>query len=168
MKKAVFITAPNNFRDEEYFHPKEELTKAGIQVITASEKIGELKGKLGAVTESEMKIDDINPSNFDAIVFVGGAGASVFFENPTALKLANTFFKEGKIAASICIAGITLANSGILKGKKATVFIDGKDDLIKGGADFTGKPLEIDGNIITANGPEAARDFGKALANALK
>ena len=168
MKKAVFITAAEIFRDEEYFHPKEILEKDGIEVITASIKTGELKGKLGGKAISDMLIEDIKTEDFDALVFIGGGGASVFFNNQIALKLVGDFYDEDKIVASICIAGITLANAGILKGKKATVYIDGKDDLIKGGAIFTGKPLEIDGKIITANGPDAAKSFGTALSESLK
>ncbi|MDR1952599.1 MAG: DJ-1/PfpI family protein [Elusimicrobiota bacterium] len=168
MKKTVFVVAPEIFRDEEYFSPKKILENAKIDVKTASLKKGELKGKLGGATISDMTIDEINPSDFDAIVYVGGGGASVYFNNPIALKLAKTFYNEGKIVSSICIAGVILANAGILKGKKATVFIDGKDDLIKGGADFTGNDVEIDGNIITANGPQAAEKFGKALCKALE
>ncbi|MDR3244093.1 MAG: DJ-1/PfpI family protein [Elusimicrobiota bacterium] len=168
MKKVVFITAPQTFRDEEYFKPKQILEDAGIQVITASLKIGQLKGKLGQNTESSLLVKDIKCSDFDAIVFVGGGGASAYFDNENALRLAREFFQAKKITASICIAGIVLANAGILKGKKATVYIDGKDDLIKGGAQFSGNSVEIDGNIITANGPDAAQEFGKAVLRGLK
>ncbi len=61
-----------------------------------------------------------------------------------------------------------MANSGILKGKKATVYIDGKESLLKSGAIYTGNSLEIDGNIITANGPDAAEDFSNAILKSLK
>ncbi|MDR0823268.1 MAG: DJ-1/PfpI family protein [Endomicrobium sp.] len=168
MKKTVFVVAPEIFRDEEYFDPKQVLEYAGIEVITASLKLGELKGKLGRNTTADILLKDVKEKDFDAIIYVGGGGASVYFDNADALKLAKEFFTAGKITASICIAGVILANAGILKGKKATAFIDGKDTLLKGGADFTGKAVEIDGNIITANGPAAAGDFGKAILERIK
>jgi protease I len=164
MKRVVFITAPEVFRDEEYFEPKQVLEENGIKVITASLKIGELNGKLGAKAISDTLVKDIKVDDFDAIAYIGGGGASVYFENNDALNLARQFNNEGKPVASICIAGVILANAGILKGKKATVYIDGKDDLIRNGAEFTGNLVEVDGNIITANGPAAATDFGKELA----
>ena len=163
MKKAVFITAPEMFRDEEYYKPKKVLEDAGVQVVTASVKKGEITGRFGYKAVSDMTIDEIKPENFDAIIYIGGKGSAVFFENPAALKLANEFYDAKKTVASICSAGVTLANSGILKGKKATVFPGDKDSLIKGEANYTGNPLEIDGNIITADGPEAAADFGNAI-----
>jgi protease I len=168
MNKVVFITAPEVFRDEEYYNPKEILEDEGIEVITASVKTGELMGRFGFKTTSTLLIQDINPNDFDAIVYIGGKGSVVFFDNHYALKLANDFFKQQKPTASICIAGVILANAGILKGTKATVFIDGKEALVKGGAVYTGNPLEIDGNVITANGPGAAKDFGKAVLKSLE
>lgn len=168
MKKVVFITAPEIFRDEEYAVPKQILESNRIKVVTASTKKGEITGKLGMKAVSDMTIDEVNLSDFDAIVYVGGAGASVFFENPVALKLAQDFFAAGKPTTAICIAPTTLANAGVLKGKTATVFPDGQPALAQGGANYTGKSLEIDGNIITANGPEAAEEFGKAVLEALK
>ncbi|OEG70850.1 hypothetical protein ATZ36_17955 [Candidatus Endomicrobiellum trichonymphae] len=168
MNKVVFITAPEAFRDEEYYKPKKILEDGDIEVITASVKTGELGGRFGFKTTSTLLIQDINPNDFDAIVYIGGNGSIVFFDNHYALKLANDFFKQRKPTASICIAGVILANAGILKGTKATVFIDGKEALIKGGAVYTGNPLEIDGNIITANGPDAAEDFGKAVLKSLE
>jgi Putative intracellular protease/amidase len=168
MKKVVFITAPEIFRDEEYAKPKKILEDAEIKVITASTKTGAIHGKLGMNAVSDITIDEVNPEEYDAIVYIGGGGASVFFENDTALKLANAFFSEGKPTTAICIAPTILANAGVLKGKTATAFRDGKDALEKGGANYTGNLLEIDGNIITANGPEASEEFGKAILIALE
>ncbi|MDR3281514.1 MAG: DJ-1/PfpI family protein, partial [Endomicrobium sp.] len=130
---------------------------------TASSKIGELTGRFGLKTKSTLLIDDVNSKDFGAIVYIGGSGATIFFDNFNVLKLANDFFKQLKPVASICIAGVILANAGILKNKKATVFIDGKESLIKCGAIYTAAPLEIDENIITANGSDVAEDFGKAI-----
>jgi protease I len=168
MKRVVFITAPQVFRDEEYFKPKEILEKAGVEVITASIKIGELTGGFGYRAVSTILISDIKSSDFDAIVYVGGGGSSVFFENKSALLLANEFFNQNKPLAAICIAGVILANSGVLKGRKATAYIDGKEALIRGDANYTGNSLEIDGNIITADGPAIAEEFGKAIVKVLQ
>jgi len=167
MKRIVFVTAPRAFRDEEYYKPKRILEEASIEVITASLKTGELEGRFGYKAISTFLIQDINSRDFDAIAYIGGNGSNVFFDNPYALKLANDFFKDRKTTASICIAGVILANAGVLRGRKATVFIDGKESLIEGGALYTGASLEIDGNIITANGPEIAEDFGIAILKTL-
>jgi protease I len=72
------------------------------------------------------------------------------------------------ILAAICAAPSILANAGLLKGKTATSFPDEGENLKAKGANFTGQGLEIDGRIITADGPAHAKQFGEAIVKALK
>ena len=73
----------------------------------------------------------------------------------------------GKLVASICSAGGILANAGILKGRKATVF-PAEIALIKSkGAVYTDTGVVVDGNLVTADGPEHAKIFGEAIVKAL-
>ena len=165
MKKIVFVTAPENFRDEEYIEPKNKFEQAGISVTTASTVVGTLYGKIKIKTESQMVVKDIKVEDFDGIFFVGGMGSSVYFKDKFVHKLANDFYNANKIVSAICIAPTILANAGVLKGKKATVFPDGADALIAGGANYTAKDVEVDGNIITGNGPLAAKQFAQKLVD---
>jgi len=61
----------------------------------------------------------------------------------------------------------TLAVAGLLKGRKATCHMSIYDKLQVAGVDYTGKKIEIDGNIITSSGVNAAKEFRDALAKAL-
>lgn len=168
MKKIVFVTAPENFRDEEYIEPKNIFEQAGISVTTASTVVGTLYGKIKIKTESQMLVKDIKVEDFDGIFFVGGMGSSVYFEDTFVHKLVWDFYNADKIVSAICIAPTILANSGVLKGKKATVFPDGAPALINGGAIYTANDVEIDGNIITANGPQSATAFAKQFLTLFK
>ncbi len=167
-KRVLMIIAPENFRDEELLHTKEELERAGVETIIASSKTGEAKGKLGARVTATLKLDQVKVDDYDAVVFVGGPGSAMYFDDKRALSIASEAFKKGKITSAICIASVTLANAGALKGKRATVW---NGDYVKKieskGATYTGKPVEVDGNVITANGPAAAREFGRAIAKAI-
>jgi len=40
--------------------------------------------------------------------------------------------------------------------------------LVEKGAFYTGREVEVDGKIIIGNGPEAARDFGNKVLEAIK
>lgn len=166
MSKALFVIAPTNFKDEEYFTPKEILEENNIEVITAS-----LKSEAKSVTGKKTKVDillDQATTDYDAIVFIGGPGASVYFDNTKAHSLAKQFNSKGKVVAAICIAPVTLANAGVLDGKKATVW-NGEyiDKLESKGATYTGEDVTVDGNIITANGPGAAEEFGNEIVEKL-
>ena len=165
--KAVFVIAPGNFRDEELFHPKEALESKNISVQIASISKGIFAGKLGAKAEATLSLEDAKAENFDAIIFVGGPGASIYFNNSKAQALARDFYSKGKITSAICIAPSILANAGLLKGKKATCFPSEAQNLKAKGALYTGSPVETDGLIITADGPSSAKAFGKEIAKLL-
>ncbi|MBP7216752.1 MAG: DJ-1/PfpI family protein, partial [Candidatus Omnitrophica bacterium] len=76
MKKAVLIIAPTNFRDEELLVPAKVLQQNNVSVEIASTALTEAVGMLGARITPTMRFADIKIENFDAIVFIGGSGAS--------------------------------------------------------------------------------------------
>lgn len=163
-KKAVFIVAEQEFRDEEYQVPKDVLSQAGIEVVTASTTTEEAVGKLGLKVRPDLLVAEIKPDDYGAIVFVGGGGAAQYFADSAVHALAGSFAEAGKVVAAICIAPVILARAGLLKGKRATVFPDGIPELEKAGAVYTAQSVERDGRIITGNGPEAAEAFGREIA----
>lgn len=168
MKKAVMVIAEDRFRDEELAQPKEILEDSGIEVKVASTSLKEAKGVLGARVKPDILVRDINLKDFAAIIFIGGGGASQYWDDPLAHQLIRDAINDNKIVAAICIAPVTLAKAGILEGKRATVFSQGADELKAAGANYTGHPVEKDGNIITASGPAAAREFAQELVKAIK
>lgn len=168
MKKAVMIIAKENFRDEELLEPKKILEDAGIEVKVASTVLGEVKGTMGAKVKPDILFNNIKIEDFDAIIFIGGGGSSQYWDDPLAHQLALGAVNNNKVIAAICIAPVTLAKAGILKGKRSTVWASEAAQLKANGANYTGKPIEVDGKIITASGPFAARQFGEELAKAIK
>lgn len=168
MKTVVMVIAEKIFRDEEYQIPKDILIKAGIKVITASTTKGEVTGKLGLKVSPDILLDSINIDELDALIFIGGGGAEQYFHDPLAHKLAKEAAQKDKVYGAICIAPVILANAGVLKGKKATVFPSGSESLKKGGAVYSGLDVHVDGKLITGCGPEAAKEFGERLVEMLK
>lgn len=173
MKTVALVIAEQIFRDEEYEKPKEILEGKGIRVLTASTTLVKAFGKLGMVVKPDILVKDLRDQELDALIFIGGGGSSQYFNDETAHNVAKLFNKPGKVVGAICIAPVILANAGLLKGRKATVFPDGKDALKAGGAAYTGGQVEIDrsqpnqATVITGCGPEAATVFGEALAELL-
>jgi len=167
-KTVALVIAEQSFRDEEYQVPKEILEKAGFKVLTASTNVEKAVGKLGMVVKPDILVKDLINLDLAALIFVGGGGSSQYFKDETAHSLARNFANHGKVLGAICIAPVILANAGVLRGKKATVFPDGKSDLEAGGAVYTGNQVEVDDNLITGCGPEAAQAFGEKLVELLK
>jgi protease I len=166
-KKVVMIIASQNFRDEEFAEPYNLLKSNGAAVTVASSKTSPAKGMLGKVVTPDILVKDVAVADYDCVIFVGGAGASEYFNDKTAQNIAKETVQAGKVLCAICIAPATLANAGVLKGKKATCFSSVANMLVKGGATVEKRDVVQDGKIITANGPGAAKEFAKTIAATL-
>lgn len=167
MRTILFVIAQQVFRDEEYAVPKQVLESLGARTVTASSAPGPCTGKLGMVAQATLGLAGVAPTDYDAVVFVGGAGAQVFFDDPEAHRIARETLDAGRILAAICIAPSILAHAGLLQGRHVTSFPSQEDDLITHGAIYSAAPVVVDSTLITANGPEAAREFGHEIAQAL-
>jgi protease I len=167
VKKALMVIAPNDFRDEEFFETKEVLEKSNIDVTVVNSNGQPSKSMFGKIVTPDKNFYDVDTKDFDAIVFVGGAGTAVYHNHKRAIELAKEFYDEGKIVAAICIAPTILVNAGILRGKKATSWPSERGRITAVGV-YTGKLVEVDGKIITGNGPTAAKEFGKKIVEVMK
>ncbi len=167
-KRILMIIAPSDYRDEELDIPKALFQENGYHVTIASNGVKKASGMLGGTTEVDLNLNEINVSDFDAVVFVGGPGSSIYFNNATAHKIAFEAYKSKKILGAICIAPSILANAGVLTGKQATSFPSETSNLKQKNVNYTGNDVTIAGNIVTASGPEAAKKFGETILSLLE
>lgn len=167
LKRAVLIIPEVNYSEEELAKTKSGLQAGGVKVDVACTNIRQAKGNRGGSTIPDKSVADINVADYDAVVFIGGNGSQQYWDDPTAHSIAKEAAASDKVLAAICIAPVTLANAGLLDGKKATVWFSEGQTLTAAGADYTGKPVEVDGSIITANGPTSATEFAKKILEKL-
>jgi len=167
LKTVVLIAAAEGFRDEELFDTLQVLEDQGIKVTIASTRTGTIRGTFKNTAQADLLIEDINVDDYDAVVFIGGIGAQKLFRDRAALNVARRAAYGKKVVAAICIAPTILANAGILKDVKVTSFPSEKQTLIHAGAKYQNTPLQKDGNIITANGPPAAKIFANTIVQSI-
>ena len=167
-KKAVLIIAEKNYSEEELLTTKRVLEQSGITIDVACAKTGQARGNRGGVFSVGMPLSEVSVVDFDAVIFIGGNGSQQYWNDSVSHALAKEAFFSGKVTAAICSASVTLANAGLLDGKKATVWFAEEQALRRKGANYTGRAVEIDANIITANGPASAADFGRAIVEKIK
>jgi len=173
-KRVVLIIAQEGFQDKEFNNTKEVLEKEGASVSVASKNVFfPARGKFGLEVKPDIKIEGLKVDEFDGIVFIGGPGATAYVNDDTAHQIARQAVEKGKVLGAICIAPEILAKAGVLENNKATVWSNALDktpvDILKeGGAIYVDEPVVVSGKIVTANGPEAAGDFGRAIARLLK
>jgi protease I len=167
-KRAVMIIAFQGFRDEEYAEPKKVLEKAGIEITTASSQVGTAKGKYGLPAKVDVALKDIKIADYDAVIFAGGPGIYAHFDDPLFQKAAQDAVAQGKVLAAICASVSIPANAGLLKGIKATCFPGEASNIKNKGARYSASGIEVEGKIITADGPAHAKQFGEEIVKALK
>jgi protease I len=168
MLSALVIIAPKGYQDVELAGTLVGLAEAGIDVRIASTETGLCTGKNGGTTEAALALREVDVSMFDRIAFIGGPGAAALRNDKDALRIAKEAVSQDKPLGAICIAPIILAQAGVLKGRRATVWDNQGEQmhfLEEGGAEHMGEAVTIDGRIVTANGPEASVEFGRALAS---
>jgi protease I len=167
-KKIAMVIAPGMFRDEEYSIPLQIFKKQGYEVKTACTTLSIVEGKLGLKVKPDILLNKVTPDTFDAVVFVGGPGVKEYWEHQTAHKIAKDFFQSGKLLTAICSAPVILAKAGIIKDKRVTSYPGDEFEMVKSGCIYTGNTTEIDKNIITGNGPQAAKEFAEKIIAELK
>lgn len=166
-KKAVFVIAPEDFRDEEIKEPRTLLEGKGCTVTVACTSVDEVRGMRGAKVTPDVLLKDVKAADYDAVVFVGGMGARVYFDDKTAHALAKAAVDGEKVVGALCFASTILARAGALKGKVATSVRSQRQELTRGGAKWSSESVVRHGNVITANGPMASERFGQFLAQSL-
>lgn len=168
MAKALFILAPNGFRDEEFFDTKEVLENNGHECYSAS-VADSCQGKMGAIIMPDFQVKDIQLDDFAIIILVGGPGAEELANYPEVMNLIKAAKLTSKNMAAICIAPVLLAKAGVIEGKEVTVYPDhdARMRLNQAKAIYVNRDVVVDGNLVTANGPAAAREFGERICELL-
>ncbi len=165
-KTILMVIAPEDFRDEELFEPKEIFEEKGAKVTIASTTTEIAKGMLGGTVKPDLKISAVNVGEYDAIVIVGGAGSKEYLWDDEELRaMVKEAYNKDKVLAAICLSPVVLAKAGVLDGKKATVFPDKEaiSELRNYGALYLDKEVVVSDNIITGKGPESAKEFASKI-----
>ncbi|AFS79342.1 DJ-1/PfpI family protein [Gottschalkia acidurici 9a] len=118
--------------------------------------------------------NEINIDDYDALAIPGGFIEYDFYDdayNEEFLEIIREFDRNGKIIASICVAALPIAKSGVLKGRKGTTY--NKKDGIRQkqlkdfGVEVVNQPIVIDRNIITSWNPSTAMEVAFILLEKL-
>lgn len=105
----------------------------------------------------------------------GGFEEAGFYEygyTEKVLDLVRAFNRAGKIIAAICVGGLIVGKSGVLKGRKGTTYNlnNGlrQKQLAEFGVDvISDQPIVVDDNIITSFNPSTAFDVAFRLLELL-
>ncbi|MEG0691952.1 MAG: DJ-1/PfpI family protein [Oscillospiraceae bacterium] len=163
----IYVFLANGFEEVEAFTPIDYLRRCeelDVKTVGVGGKMVESSHKITTITD--LTVFDIEHEKIEMVVLPGGMPGTINLEKcPQVIDAVNYCIKNKIPVAAICAAPSILGHLGHLKGKNATCAEGFCDELI--GAEYTGEPVEIDGNIITARGAGVANQFAFALIGRL-
>jgi protease I len=167
MAKVCFLLA-DKYEDSEMTSPYDAVKEAGHEaVIVGLEKDVQLKGKKGAVYNSDAAIDEVSADEYDAIVIPGGSAPEALRVNDKVVAFVKQANEQGKVIAGICHGPQVMISADILQGKNLTCFMGIRDDVKNAGANFSDEEVVVDGNVITSRTPKDEPAFIREILRKL-
>jgi protease I len=171
--KKIAILATNGFEQAELEVPRDHLKKAGASVDVVSLAAGEIKGwdkkDWGRSVKVDKTLDQVSPSEYDAVVLPGGQiNPDLLRVEPKALKFIKDIFDVGKVVAAVCHAPWLLIETEIAKGRKMTSYKSIKTDVINAGGSWEDSEVVVDQGVITSRNPGDLEAFSAKIVEEVK
>lgn len=161
----ILVPLANGFEEIEAVTVIDVLRRAGMTVVTAGLPGSQVKGSRGVQVTADRRLDQIDPSKFDALILVGGnPGYINLGRSHKILEMVVKFNLDKKLIGAICAAPSILAKAGILEDRAATICPGMERDIPRP----KGKRVIQDDNIITAQGPGTAMEFSLKIVETIR
>ncbi|MEA5479647.1 DJ-1 family glyoxalase III [Pseudanabaena galeata UHCC 0370] len=162
----VLIPLFEGFEEIEAITVIDVLRRGEIEVVTAGLVTTTVMGAHAIAIIADTLLEQVDASQFDAIVLAGGAGTFRLREDPRIAKILIDYAAANKLVAAICAAPTVLSAAGLLKDKRATSYPSVKDEMQV--AEYLTIPVVVDGNVVTSRGAGTAMAFALKLVEILK
>ena len=181
MAKVAVLVA-DAFQDSEYFLPKIEIEKLGVETETVSiskapVQIYSFFRAIGHLN-IDKSISEAKPADYVGALVPGGAKSpAILAEDERVLSFLREMDGTKKMIAPICRGTMLVATSGVAKGREITGFhlSDQYPDLaVKpivqryGGLWREDQPVIVSGNLISSRHPDDVPFFSKAIRDWLQ
>jgi protease I len=163
----AYLIGPG-FEDLEFYVPYMRLLEEGARVTIVGLKAGEeYTGKTCLKARAEVSAEEVDASQFDAIIVPGGWAPDKIRRYESVKQLVKEIYAADKIVGMICHAGLVGISAGIVKGHASTGSEGVKDDLINAGATWRDEAAFRDGNLVWGRVVEDIPAFCRELVAAL-
>lgn len=170
----IAVLMADGAEEIEYTHPRSFLERHGATVVTvapkpASEWVQTYRAAQPAGKYPvDLEVHDARPADFDALLIPGGLSSPVkLYLTATATDFIRSFGELNRTIGAICHAPATLIVAGLLEGRRVTSWPTLRDALEQAGAVWLDAEVVIDGQLITARGPNDLVKFEEALLQVL-
>jgi SagB-type dehydrogenase family enzyme len=115
--------------------------------------------------QPDMSVQNVVPSDYDAVIVIGGSGDPMFTRYPVSLNIIRQAVRNGAVVGASGAATPILSNAGVLRGVRYT---GDQRQLMNSGGTYTGQLVESDQGIVTALNPQQSSFFARAIIAALR
>ena len=168
MKKAYILLA-DGFEVIEALAPYDVFCRGGIDVKTVSINNKEVVQASNRIkVEADLLISEVADFNDADLIYLPGGypGYDNLGNDPVVGRIAKKQYESGKLLAAICGAPTVLLKNQIAFGKSVTSHSCCKAEM-SANYNYTGRPIERDGNLITSIGAGHSIDFAIEIARIL-
>ena len=173
MNKLLIITGDGG-ESYETLYAKHRFEEAGIEaIITAPSKkmlnlvIHDFEPgwdtyveRKGYYVNSDIALSDVNPSDYDAVLLIGGRAPEFLRNDPKVISIVQHFDQHDKFIFAICHGIQILVTAGLVKNKNITCYEHVKFEVESCGGTFIGKDEAVrDGKIVTGQTWQSHPDF---------
>jgi protease I len=162
---VLVVVPPSDYGEQTLRHARSSLYNVHVGTYSVSTNAKDLiKGRLQDEFMTDGDLSAAKMDGYSGVVFVGGEGATQLFDDADAQRLAREAIAQDKMIGAWGHAVGILAKAGVLKGRRVTGAPEIVELLVRGGAKFSGRQLERDGDLVTAADEAVGIRFGKTLA----
>lgn len=166
--KKVAILVEDGFEQVELTSPKQALEQAGATTQIVSPKRDKVKGwqhtEWGDEFKVDLPIEQANAADFDALLLPGGVmNPDRLRTNRQAVQFVRSFFEQHKPVAAICHGPWTLAEAGVIQGRKLTSYPSIQTDLKNAGANWVDQEVVVDQGLVTSRKPDDLPAFNRMM-----
>jgi protease I len=169
MSKRIAVLVTDMVEEIELTDPVKAYEEAGHTAEIISDEAGKtIKGKNGDELKADKGIDEVNASDYDALLVPGGFSPDLLRINPKNGAFAKAFMEAEKPVFAICHGPQFLVETDLLKGKELTSFVSVRKDLENAGAVVKDEEVVVDGNLVTSRTPDDLPAFNRESLKLLK
>lgn len=152
--KRVALLVADDYQELEVWYPILRLQEAGATVVVVGTGVKTTyASKLGYPITVDASADEVDASEFDAVLVPGGFAPDDMRVCEPMLDLVRELDAQQKLVASICHGGWVLVSAGVLRGRRATGYRPIRDDVVNAGGEWVDEEVVVDGHLITSRTP---------------
>ncbi|GAB3598775.1 type 1 glutamine amidotransferase domain-containing protein [Angustibacter peucedani] len=176
MAKVAFLVAAEGIEQVELTEPWKAVEQAGAEPVLLSPEAGSVQAfnhlDKADTFDVDVTVADAAVADYDLLVLPGGvANPDALRTDDDAVGFVRDFVASGKPVAAICHAPWTLAEAGVLQGRRMTSWPSLQTDLRNAGAEWVDEELVVDdtgpGRLLTSRNPDDLPAFTRAITDLL-